>query len=607
MKIVMFTGCFGFLMLISIALAAPKNQDGRCSTCGKLYLKGSSHVCIARKNRISSVPVDVPVRKNTKVQNPGSAANRTGASFQSRTNTPNATVKHKLRTREAIAKGTSGGADAGNAETEACVEKVLWWLKSTQNSDGSWSGGQSCLVNTSFALLTFLAHNEFPGSTSPNEEDFAPVVQRTIDWLCNQVSNEGGKCRMRGVDGNEYGFLIATYALCEAYGITRDMSCKEAAQACVKRIVDGQSPTGGWDYKINPHSTRDDLSFSGWALQALKAARMAGVTTQGFDTCIKKAVNCLKTRNFKDGGFGYYAGGNPTGLTATGCLVMQLLGCGNQREVTQALDYMREWKPTFDSRELSSKSQGGAPQYYCYYATQCKYNAGANPFANRADTQAWRKWNAHMKDLYIRSIYRTKSVTDAKGELHEAGYYENSDAHSSRPIMDSCLVALQLMVYYRYLPQGRNLNQYFDVERRSEYPELVKADEYAKKSRERKKADADAVREIRAKHADLQATVLAALIARGKAMPERHCEVHKWKEEFAPKFNGDLYTEQQKTAYAQNYMKALELMRDGLLKCTCNSSYWKQKYDAADKLYEDADAKMRALEQSHPEIDFSRQ
>ena len=38
------------------------------------------------------------------------------------------------------------------------------------------------------------------------------------------------------------------------------------------------------------------------------------------------------------------------------------------------------------------------------------------------------------------------------GKPHKQGYFENKDAHSSRPVMDSCLAALQLMVYYRYLP-----------------------------------------------------------------------------------------------------------------------------------------------------------
>ena len=32
------------------------------------------------------------------------------------------------------------------------------------------------------------------------------------------------------------------------------------------------------------------------------------------------------------------------------------------------------------------------------------------------------------------------------------GHWENNDVHTSRPVMDTCLTALQLMVYYRYLP-----------------------------------------------------------------------------------------------------------------------------------------------------------
>ena len=38
---------------------------------------------------------------------------------------------------------------------------------------------------------------------------------------------------------------------------------------------------------------------------------------------------------------------NPTGLTATGCLAMQLLGYGKEKEVSSALEYMRGWKPAW--------------------------------------------------------------------------------------------------------------------------------------------------------------------------------------------------------------------------------------------------------------------
>ena len=58
-----------------------------------------------------------------------------------------------------------------------------------------------------------------------------------------------------------------------------------------------------------------------------------------------------------------------------------------------------------------------------------------------------------MKRLYPASIIDLpEKVKDFTGKEHKQGYFENKDAHSSRPYMDTCLAALQLMVYYRYLP-----------------------------------------------------------------------------------------------------------------------------------------------------------
>ena len=356
------------------------------------------------------------------------------------------------RTPGSIGAATRGGAGYGDANTEACVMKVLWWLKKHQNTDGSWSGGNP-LANTALATLTYLAHGEFPGAPSPYRNDFGPVVQQAIDYLINCTNLDGAKVTMRGADGNEYAFLMATYALCEAYGMTKNPNCKDVAYRCLDRIVRGQSPTGGWDYKINPQSTRDDMSFAGWALQALKAGKMAGLHPEGLDECIKKAVNCLQKRNFKNGGFNYTAGGNPTGLTATGCVAMQLLGYGNKPEVTQALEYMRDWQPAFEPNAVAQKSPGGSPQYYCYYATQCKYQAGMKQGATKTDEVTWQKWNLAMKKLYPSSIIDDpEKVLDCKGKEHKQGHFVNKDAHTSRPVMDTCLAALQLMVYYRYLP-----------------------------------------------------------------------------------------------------------------------------------------------------------
>ena len=335
-------------------------------------------------------------------------------------------------------KYTDGGARFGDATTERTVLKALRWLKKTQRADGSWNGNP--ISNTGLSVLTFLAHGETPASA-----EFGECVTKAIEYLVGAQAGDGEQVRFRGSDGNEYAFLIATYALCEAYGMTRNPNVREPAERGLARIVRNQSPTGGWDYRLNRSSTRDDMSYAGWALQALKAGKLAGLAPEGLDVCIKKAVSCLKKRNFRGGGFGYTAGGRPMGLTATGCLALQLLGFGDEPEVKAALEYMREWSPSFDAEKLSPKAEGACPQYYCYYAAQCKYQAGMKVGATPKDLRTWQRWNVAMKSLYPSTMITEGPV----------GHWTNEDKLGSGDTMATCLCALQLMVYYRYLPTAR--------------------------------------------------------------------------------------------------------------------------------------------------------
>ena len=347
------------------------------------------------------------------------------------------------RTPGSIGAMTRGGAGYGDAQTEGAVLKALRWLKKTQQANGSWGPGTP-LANTALAVLAYLAHGETPAS-----KEFGQTVQNAIQYLIDaQTSNKDGEATYKGTDGNEYATLIATYALCEAYGMTRNPNAKIAAQRGMERIINNQGPTGGWDYKMNKTSTRDDMSYEGWALQAIKAGKMAGLHPKGLDECIKKAIKCLKTRNFRNNGFNYTAGGSPTGLTATGCLCMQLLGYMNEGEVKASLDTMREWKPTFEAGK--GMFPGSAPQYYSYYASQCKYQAGMCQGATPANVKTWQDWNTAMKATYPPSITTLpETIPGPDGKPKAIGYWKQG---YNNPTMGTCLVALQLMVYYRYLP-----------------------------------------------------------------------------------------------------------------------------------------------------------
>ncbi len=377
------------------------------------------------------------------------------------------------RTPGSIGAATRGGGNYGDANTEAAVYKAMRWLKKTQGADGAWrckyGNSNNEAACTGLAVLTFLAHGETPSQS----KEFGETVQKAIDWLVShQKPTKGGRpCdpndpnatwTIDGAGAEEYGFLISTYALSEAYGMTKNPDVKEAAMHGLERMIRGQSPTGGWNYRLAREATHpDDISYGGWCIQAIKAGKLAGIHIEGMEECIKKAINCLKTRNFcEDRGFSYrpdpqhkkaYAG-----LGGVGCLAMQLLGYGKEPQVKAALKVMRNWKPCFDDEGTRSHERPSghwqSPQYYYYYAAQCKFQAGMAKDAAQNDKVAWTEWNAAMKAFYPSNMKDAGEIDGPDGKKVKCAYWENRDRHSARPVQDTCLAALQLMVYYRYLP-----------------------------------------------------------------------------------------------------------------------------------------------------------
>jgi len=341
--------------------------------------------------------------------------------------------------------GTRGSAmrrHGGDQATEDAVMRALRWLKLKQNSDGSWSNNR--IAMTSLAVLTFLAHGEKPGDS----EEFGDTIQKGLEFLLSKQRADG---RFEGMDGNQYAHPIAAYALCEAFGMTANPNVKAVAEKALEPIIKGQTPQGGWDYKMDPNpkedgSFRNDTSYMGWCAQALKAAKLAKLQVSGLDNAIKQAVRGFKGNAAPGGGFGYTSAGLE-GMTAVGTLCMQLLGAADAREVKLSLDQMQQWKPGFPEKEGNVRGHSNSPQYYYYYATQAKFHAYL------PTSPLWTRWNNEMKSVYVAEQKIEKNaIKDMKGKDQDVGWWENKDNHSDRPVMDTCLAALQLMVYYRYLP-----------------------------------------------------------------------------------------------------------------------------------------------------------
>lgn len=341
-------------------------------------------------------------------------------------------------TRNTGTRGAQLARFGGDKMTEDAVMRALRWLKKNQQPDGSWNKNKVAM--TGLAILTFLAHGEKPGESA----EFGPTVQKALEYLIGVQNKATGR-----LPGN-YDHPIATYALCEAYGMTLNPNVKTAAEKALDLIIKGQHPTGGWTYNMDPNPNkdkehgevgkyRDDTSYMGWCAQALKAAKLAKLHVEGLEKANKLAIKGFKKNASPNGGFGYTSPGTG-GLTGVGTLCMQLLGASNESEVKKSLEVMDSWQPSFEAKGPI----GSSLQYYFYYATQCKFHAGG---------KRWENWNKEMKPIYVKAQQIEKNaIKDLNGKDCDIGWWTNGDQHTDRPVMDTCLAALQLMVYYRYLP-----------------------------------------------------------------------------------------------------------------------------------------------------------
>lgn len=358
------------------------------------------------------------------------------------------------------------GAGAG----DAVVMHALRWLKKVQNADGSWDGCRPAM--TGLAILTFLAHNELPAGP---EEEFGPTVEKAVKWLCEHQNGDG---MFAGRDANNYAQSIATYALCEAYTMTKNPIIKEAAEKAIVPIIKGQHPNGGWDYNFR-QSERDDISYMGWAAQAVKAAHTAELKVPGLENCYSNITKGMLIQyDHAYGGFGYCSPSH-SGLSGVGALCMQLVGDYNRQEVKQTMQMLSSaqfgWDK-YDGSQPYNLTNGQSPIYFWYYMTQAFFQEGG---------QIFKRWNEQfLQELIKRQIVEKEAIADLKGKMRDVGYWDSPSATEhhvdggqqfackrwskgaeidgtttmGRRVQDTCLCALQLMVYYRFLPASQLQN-----------------------------------------------------------------------------------------------------------------------------------------------------
>ena len=293
-------------------------------------------------------------------------------------------------------------SDSEEEISEAAI-KALDFFARKQKPQGYWSETSSPIAHTGLVVLSYLSYGVTHKSVMhKGTEPYMENVESALGWLVAQVGPDGA---LRD-GGRMYDQAAGTYALAEAYMVTKDERLKEPLQRAANWLVDSQHEAGGWRYNRNMPG---DLSVSGWVISALVSAGNAGAIVP--DEVFKKAGAFVLAQHSSDGKYGYQGKGSVSlTMSAAGMFCLQLLGQeimgpivggsgfngggGGGQENNNAL-----------YKELIGKSSGtlmqnlpedalgtGRPFYYWYYGT----------FAIRIlGGESWAKWKSNMHNTLL--------------------------------------------------------------------------------------------------------------------------------------------------------------------------------------------------------------
>ncbi|MEM6278321.1 MAG: prenyltransferase/squalene oxidase repeat-containing protein [Verrucomicrobiota bacterium] len=315
----------------------------------------------------------------------------------------------------------SGGEEA----SEVAIKKGLAFLASKQNDDGSF--GEKYVVGmTGLTLLAFLGHCETPESVRYGDL----VVDATVFLMETSMKNRG--LMSNGEEGphEAYEHAIATYALSEFYSMTKESGrgiprLDSVLTKAVGLILSEQTDNGGWPYL---GLTEDDMSVSGWNIQALKAAYTTGlrfpVVNRSLDLAVNKYLPMIQDAN---GAFKYRIGPDPGRVSLTGAA---LLGFQNWNAMDSPV-YQKGLR--YLKRRTLIPSPGD--YYYApYYNTQVFFLHGG---------EEWKNYNEKFQPKLLAA-----QNEDGSWLRNGSGAYAPEDSQ----ITNTTWAILMLEVYYRYLP-----------------------------------------------------------------------------------------------------------------------------------------------------------
>ena len=229
------------------------------------------------------------------------------------------------------ARSSSAAATAQTAQVDQrvdeSIERGLAFLAAGQKPDGSFNSGPGSAYPgiPGLCAMAFLAKGYLPGPGKYGEN-----INRAIDFILSIAASDG---YLGGNEGRMYSHSIATLVLAEVSGMVdsnRQARIDAVLPKAVQVILSAQqvhkqgNNKGGWRY--GPGSADSDMSCSGWALMALRSARLNGASVPA--KAVNDAVKFVLSHHDENlGSFGYQDGSS-YGITLTGAGLLCLELCG---------------------------------------------------------------------------------------------------------------------------------------------------------------------------------------------------------------------------------------------------------------------------------------
>jgi hypothetical protein len=338
----------------------------------------------------------------------------------------------------AIASATAGVFSDQRVEIEACVEKGLENLAKTQMADGTFPNQYGNLPGVvGLAGMSFLAKGYMP-----DEGKYGETLNLCVDFVLSHQGNSGVFYAegSSGSSTNMYSHCLATLFLSEVSGCV-DEARQEKVNVAVGKglnvILRAQAVRkqprhrGGWRY--SPGSTDSDLSVSGWAIMALRSARLNGapVPDAAIDAAIRYVMGMYNRNNAM---FGYSSnGGGSVSMTAVGVLCLELTGKHGHPIIQPASKAILDGIGAAGERHKSSA-------YANYYVAQSMFQVGG---------EQWENYAAWMYPHYLNSQNNDGSWGAGGHALQAAN---NVGKDSSGSAYETAMTLLALSVPFRQLP-----------------------------------------------------------------------------------------------------------------------------------------------------------